>query len=68
MLDVIRKKPKNQNMRSIDRDGEGDGEEEERPDGQGPVNLQASVMPRESGVANINTSYPLGIQGGNSGT
>lgn len=64
MLDVIRKKPKNQNMRSPER------QEEQQPEGQGggPVNLQASVMPRESGVANINGSYPVGVQGGNSGT
>jgi hypothetical protein len=40
-----------------------DGDEEQQPDGQGgvPVNLQASVMPRESGVANINGSYPIGV-------
>ena len=64
MLDVIRKKPKNQNMLSAER------EEEQQLDGQGggPVNLQASVMPRESGVANVNGSYPVGIQGGNAGT
>ena len=50
-------------MRSPDR-------EEEQPDGQGggPTNLQASVMPRESGVANLNGNNPIGVQGGNSGT
>lgn len=43
-------------MRSADR-------EEEQPDGQGggPTNLQASVMPRESGVANLNGNNPIGV-------
>jgi hypothetical protein len=40
-----------------------DDEEEQQPEGQGggPANLQASVMPRESGVANLNGMHFVGV-------
>ena len=62
MLDVIRKKPKQTNIATA---------EEELAEGQGgaiATNPQTSVMPRESGVANINAGYTAGVQGGNGGT